>query len=60
MEDFFRSIGMPTNLHELGVEPSEEDLVTLARKCAVATGGVKGSAKQLREPDMLAIYQMAV
>ena len=60
MEAFFRSIGMPTSLRELGLEPSEEDLVTLARNCAIATGGTKGSAKKLHEADMLAIYRMAV
>ena len=60
LEAFFRSIGMPTSLRELGVEPSEQDLLTLSRKCGAATGGTKGSAKKLHEPDMLAIYRMAV
>ena len=60
LEAFFRSIGMPTSLRELGVEPSEQDLLTLSRKCGVATGGTKGSAKKLHEPDMLAIYRMAL
>lgn len=57
MEDFFRSIGMPTSLKELGLTPSEEQLVELAAKCAVSSGGKKGSAKVLREEDMLAIYR---
>ena len=60
LEAFFRSIGMPTSLRELGVEPSEQDLLTLSRKCGAATGGTKGSAKKLHEPDMLAIYRMAL
>ena len=51
---------MPTSLRELGVEPSEQDLLTLSRKCGAATGGTKGSAKKLHEPDMLAIYRMAL
>ena len=38
---------------------SEEDLSLMARKCAAATGGKKGSARVLTEPDMLAIYRMA-
>ena len=59
MEDFFRSIGMPTSLKELGISPSEEDMETLARKCAAAAGGKKGSAKVLYEADMLKIYRMA-
>ena len=59
MEDFFRSIGMPTNLKELGVEPSEDDIRLLAKNCAIATGGKIGSAKVLREEDMANIFRMA-
>ena len=59
MEDFFRSIGMPTNLSELGVSPSEDDIRLLAKNCAIATGGKIGSAMQLFESDMEAIYKMA-
>ena len=59
LEDFFRSINMPTNLRKLGVEATDEDLVTMAHKCAVGVGGAMGSAKLLREEDMLAIYRMS-
>ena len=59
LEDFFRSINMPTNLRELGVEATDEDLVTMAHKCAVGVSGAMGSAKLLREEDMLAIYRMS-
>lgn len=58
-EKFFRSIAMPTNLRELGITPSDEDLQLLARKCSIAAGGAKGSAKKLHEADMLEIYRMA-
>ena len=47
---------MPTNLRELGVKPTEDELVLMAQKCAVGVGGEMGSAKVLREKDMLAIY----
>ena len=57
MEDFYRRIHMPTNLRELGVAASEEDLAVMAHKCAVGVGGAKGSAMLLREEDMLAIYR---
>lgn len=60
LESFFRAIRMPTSLRELGVTPTEEELTTLARKCAAACGGSKGSAKVLHESDMLAIYRMAL
>ena len=59
MEDFFRSIGMPTNLKELGVSPSEQDILLLAKNCAKATGGKLGSAMKLYEDDMANIYRMA-
>ena len=59
MENFFRSIGMPTSMAELGINPTEEDISLLAAKCSAATGGKKGSAKVLIEEDMRKIYQMA-
>ena len=59
MEDFYRVIKMPTNLRELGIEPTEEELAIMAHKCAVGVGGQSGSAKVLKEADMLAIYKMA-
>ncbi len=60
MEDFYRSINMPTNLHELGINPTDDDLVTMAHKCALGVGGSKGSAKLLFEEDMLAIYRASL
>lgn len=57
LEDFFRRIHMPTNLRELGVDATDEDLVLMAHKCAVGVGGAKGSARLLDEADMLAIYR---
>ena len=59
MENFYCSMAMPTSLRELGIEPSEKQLGELARKCSVAGGGQLGSAKVLKEADMLAIYKMA-
>ena len=59
MEDFFRSIRMPTSLSELGVHPTEAQLGELAHKCKIATGGLLGSAMRLDESDMLAIYKAA-
>lgn len=58
-EEFFRSIHMPTDLHELGVNATEEELALMAAKCAVTCKGGKGAAKLLRQDDMLAIYRMA-
>ena len=60
MEDFYRSIKMPTNLRELGVKATEDDLKLMAHKCAVGVNGGKGSAKFLKEEDMLEIYRMSM
>ena len=60
MEAFYRRIKMPTNLRELGVSPTEDELKDMARKCAVGVGGAKGSARLLREEDMLAIYRASM
>jgi len=59
MENFFRSINMPTNLKELGVNATAEDIAEMAKKCAIATGGKAGAAKLLNEADMVAIYTAA-
>ena len=60
LENFFRRIHMPTNLNELGVNATEEDLALMAHKCAVGVGGAKGSAKLLKEEDMLAIFKASM
>ena len=60
MEAFYRRIHMPTNLRELGVNPTEDELREMARKCAIGVGGAKGSARLLREADMLAIYRASM
>ena len=57
MEDFYREINMPTNLRELGVDATDEELVDMAHKCAVGVGGASGSAMVINEADMLEIYK---
>ena len=60
MEDFYRAIKMPTNLRELGVEATDDDLKLMAHKCAVGVNGGKGSARFLKEDDMYEIYKMSM
>ncbi|MBQ6908300.1 MAG: iron-containing alcohol dehydrogenase [Clostridia bacterium] len=57
MEAFYREINMPTKLRELGVNATEEQLSEMAHKCAMGVGGETGSAKRLKEEDMLSIYK---
>ncbi len=59
-EAFYRRIHMPTNLRELGVTPTEDELKEMAHKCAIGVGGAKGSARLLHESDMLAIYRASM
>lgn len=59
MEAFYREIEMPTNLSELGIKPTEEQLAEMAKKCAEGVGGAKGAALVLHEEDMLSIYRAA-
>lgn len=56
-EEFYRSIGMPTSLRELGVK--EEDLETLALKCSRGKTRILAGYKPLAYQDMLEIYNMA-
>ena len=60
MEDFYRELGMPTSLRELGVAPTEAELALLARKCAAACRGGGGAVRRLEEADLAAIYRMAL
>lgn len=59
MEKFYHRIGMPVNLHELGIAPTDAQIVEMAQSCARAVGGTKGSAKVLDVNDMINIYKMA-
>ena len=60
MESYFSSIGMPVTIKELlGRVISEEEVLLLARNCALATGGKVGNAMVLNEADMANIYRMA-
>ena len=59
MEDFYRSIHMPTCFSELGIAPTREQLETMAHMLHIASGGKKGAAKVLYEADFLNIYENA-
>lgn len=60
LEAFFRSIHMPVTLKELGVEPTEAQILAMAASFARNAGGKKGTAKVMREADMAAVYRMAL
>ncbi|MBQ9036548.1 MAG: iron-containing alcohol dehydrogenase [Erysipelotrichaceae bacterium] len=59
LENFYHEIGMPINMKELGIEPTDEQIDKLAESCARAAGGPLGCAKPLLKEDMVKIYKMA-
>lgn len=60
MESYYRSIGMPTNLRELGIgEPDEAALEEMAEKCTHFGQRTIGQMKVLQKEDIRAIYRMA-
>lgn len=58
-EDWCRKIGMPTNMKELGMEPTEEQIDEMAEKCVATGGGHVGFFQTLYKEDVIKIYQMA-
>jgi len=59
LESFYRSIEMPTSLRELGVEPTKEQIIEMAKGTILSKGGPFGAAKVLTEKDIAEIYDMA-
>lgn len=59
VEAFYRDIGMPTSLTELGVTPTDAQIEEMADKCVLTTGGHAGVVKPLEKADMISIYQAA-
>lgn len=59
VEDFYRSIHMPTSMAELGIAPTDEQIEEMAEKCSVAGGGSVGCVRKLKKEDMIAIYRAA-
>ena len=60
MEDFYRSIGMPVNIHELiGREITDSEIEEMADKCSNYGANTVGCLKELKREDMVAIYKMA-
>lgn len=59
MEEFFRSVEMPTNLRELGLNLSDEQIHELAFRCSFEDTRTIGVFKQLNMKDMEKIYLAA-
>ena len=60
MEDFYRSIGMPVNIHELiGRDITDAEIEEMADKCSNYGTTTQGCLKVLTRQDMVNIYRMA-
>lgn len=60
MEAFFRSLGMPTDIHTLlGREVTEAEMAEMAQKCTCGDTKTVGGLRVLNEADVLAIYHLA-
>lgn len=59
MEEFFRSVHMPTSLSELGLTLTDEDVHHLAFQCSFQDTRTIGSFMQLNMKDMEKIYRLA-
>ena len=60
MENFYRSIGMPTNIKELlNRKLTDEEIKEMARKCSLDRTITVGQFHKLGYDDMAAIYTMA-
>lgn len=59
MEEFYRSIGMPTNIHELGIALTDEQIEELAEKCTFFGKRKIGAFMPLDKEDIIKIYHMA-
>jgi alcohol dehydrogenase YqhD (iron-dependent ADH family) len=60
LEQFYRNIGMPTNIHELlGRDITADEIEVMVRKCSREGTIVLGSIEKIATDDMRRIYQMA-
>jgi alcohol dehydrogenase YqhD (iron-dependent ADH family) len=58
-EDYFRSIGMPINMRELGVTATPEEVHEMAHACTFGDQAKIGSFKPLTYADIKAILESA-
>ena len=59
MENFYREIGMPTSLSDLGITPTDAQIEAMADQCVASTRDNLGKVRHLAKEDMITIYQAA-
>lgn len=59
VENFYRELHMPTNMRELGIAPTDEQIAFMAASAEKKTGGTNGVIIPLKAADMEKIYRAA-
>ena len=59
-KEIFSSWGLPVKMNEIGINPSHDDIVDMAKSCLESCGGPKGSSRLLDLNDMINIYTNAL
>lgn len=59
MEEFYRSIGMPVCIRDMGIDLTEEQMAELAEKCSHFGKRTIGCVRKLTKEDMYQIYKNA-
>jgi len=59
VETFYHQIGMPANLKELGIAPTDGQIEELATKCTFFGKRTIGSFMKLGHEEIKKIYQLA-
>ena len=59
MEEYFHSIGMPTSIHEMNIDLTDEQLHDLAYKCSFENKRTIGGFQKLAMADIEDIYRLA-
>ena len=59
-KEIFASWNLPIKMNELGINPTHDDIVDMAKSCLESCGGPKGSSRLLDLSDMINIYTNAL
>ena len=59
VEEFYRMIEMPTNMKELGINPTDEQIKDMAMKATNHDTQQLGAFKKLSAKDLVEIYKTA-
>lgn len=59
MEEFYKSIGMPVRIKDMGINATDAELETMAEKCSFFSTRKVGDVVKLGKEEILEIYRLA-